>query len=355
MDPTILAVDDDPTILSALTRLLRPDGIRVLTATSGLDAMQVLEEHAPSIGVLISDYSMPGMSGAELLRSARLRWPDITRVLLTGNADMPAAARAVNDGRLSRLYTKPWQPDDLRRAVAEAVEQHRLLVENQRLQADAVEQSARLAQWNEQLEGTVAERTAELQQANETLGQGMLEMVRLLQTFLGWRLPERATQCKDVARLAGRLALLAGLSAEDARRLQVAALVHDIGLVKIPDLLLRRAPAELTLAGRLQYQQHPIVGGRLLNAVEPLADMATWIRSHHERWDGKGYPDGLARTDVPLGSRIIALADGYRQALAEEGGTAPRWRSLQHDAGTYDPDLLALLNDDIRPGRHDRC
>jgi response regulator RpfG family c-di-GMP phosphodiesterase len=140
--------------------------------------------------VLISDYSMPDMNGAELLRGASLRWPDITRVLLTGNADMPAAVLAVNDGRLSRLYTKPWQPDDFRRAVAEALEQHRTLVENQRLQAEAVEQSARLAQWNEQLEGIVVDRTTELQQANETLGHGLLEMFRLLQTFLGWRLPE---------------------------------------------------------------------------------------------------------------------------------------------------------------------
>jgi response regulator RpfG family c-di-GMP phosphodiesterase len=343
----ILAVDDDPSILSALTRLLRPDGLQVLTATSGPDALRVLEESSQSIGVLVSDYSMPGMNGAELMHSVRLRWPDITRVLLTGNADMPAAARAVNDGQLSRLYTKPWQPDDFRRAIAEALEQHRMLLENQRLQVLASAQAVRLEQWNVQLEGQVAQRTTELQNANDTLGRGMLELVRLLQTFLVWRLPERATECQEVARLAGRIAEVAGMSAEDTRRIQVAALVHDIGLLRLQDQLLRRSPKELTLANRLLYQQHPMLGSIVLSAAEPLADMATWIRSHHERWDGKGYPDKLVGPAIPLGARIIALADGYRQAMSEEGGTALRWRSHNRDTGAYDPDLLIMLDNGI--------
>jgi response regulator RpfG family c-di-GMP phosphodiesterase len=340
----ILAVDDDPAILSALTRLLRPDGLQVLTATSGADALHMLEESTQPIGVLISDYSMPGMTGAELLHDVRLRWPDITRVLLTGNADMPAAAKAVNDGQLSRLYLKPWHPDDFRRAIAEALEQHRMLLENQRLQVLATAQGIRLEQWNVQLERQVAERTVELQKANEHLGRGMLELVRLLQTFLVWRLPERATECKDVARFAGRIAEVAGMSAEDARRIQVAALVHDIGLLRLQDHLLRRPPAELTLANRLLYQQHPMVGSMVLSAAEPLADMASWIRSHHERWDGKGYPEQLVGPNIPLGARIIALADGYRLALSEEGGTAPRWRSHNRAAGAYDPDLMMMLD-----------
>ena len=107
---SILAVDDEPSVLEALKRLLRPDGIEVRTASSGAEALLMLEQDAESIGAIVSDYAMPGMTGAELLRISYQRWPDLTRVLLTGNADLEAASRAVNEGQLSRLYTKPWQP-----------------------------------------------------------------------------------------------------------------------------------------------------------------------------------------------------------------------------------------------------
>ncbi|HTD78843.1 MAG TPA: response regulator [Chloroflexota bacterium] len=206
----ILIVDDEPGVLSALSRLLRTDGVRVLTAGGGEDALAVLQEHAGSIGAVLSDYAMPGMNGAELLRAVHMRWPDITRVMLTGNADLPAAARAVNEGQLSRLYTKPWQPDDFRKAVVDALEQHRILVENRRLRslADAQairleQQAARLEQWNHRLEQLVAERTVELEQANAGLHRGLLDSVRLLLTFLERRLPDRANRCREIARLAG--------------------------------------------------------------------------------------------------------------------------------------------------------
>jgi adenylate cyclase len=151
-DSVILAVDDEPAVLAALIRLLRPDGIEVLTADGGAKAISILEECSASISAVVSDYSMPGMNGAEFLRVARLRWPDITRVLLTGNADLPAAARAVNEGQLSRLYTKPWHGDEFRQAIAQALEQHRVLRENHRLRSLAEHQAVRLERWNGRLE-----------------------------------------------------------------------------------------------------------------------------------------------------------------------------------------------------------
>ncbi len=350
---TVLLVDDDQRVLSALTRLLRPDGVGVLSAASGEEALVLLEEHGASIGAVISDYAMPGMNGAELLRAVRLRWPDITRVLLTGNADLPAAAQAVNEGQLSRLYTKPWRPDEFRQAVFQALEQHRLLGENRRLRALADEQAARLEQWNERLEVLVAERSAELERANAGLHQALLDTVRLLLTFLERRLPERAARCRESARLAGRLAERAGLSPDEARRVQVAALVHDIGLMGLPDALLRRSPAELPLAGRLRYEQHAVIGQSMLGAVDQLADMALWIRHHHERWDGQGYPDRLAEAAIPLASRIIAVADGYQEAIRRDGGTATAWRRAHRTSGAFDPELLMLLSDEVE-GRSSR-
>jgi response regulator RpfG family c-di-GMP phosphodiesterase len=347
-DPlTVLFVDDEPAVLSALTRLLRPDGVRVLTAGDGVEALDILDSHAATVGVVMSDYSMPGMNGAELLRSVRERWPDITRVLLTGNADLTAASRAVNEGQLSRLFMKPWQPDQIRQAVTQALDEYRMLAENRRLRTLADAQAERLEHLNQHLERLVIERTSELEHANLQLHRSLLEIVRLLLTSLEHRLPRRAAHCKEVARLAGKLAERAGMGIEAARRVQVAALVHDVGLTALPDAIVRRSPAELSMAARAQYQGHPAVGQRMLSSVAELTDIATWIRHHHERWDGRGYPDRLAGDAIPLAARIIALADGYLEAVGADSGTARRWRDAQKFAGAFDPELLQVLDDEL--------
>ena len=345
---SILAVDDEPAILEAIKRLVRADGIEVRTARSGAEALLMLEQDADSIGAIISDYSMPGMSGAELLRLTYLRWPDMTRVLLTGNADLEAASRAVNEGQLSRLYTKPWQPVEFRQAIAQAVDQFRVLSENRGLRALAEEQAASLAEWNQRLETQVAERTDELEQANASLQKGLLGTVQLLLGMLELRLPERAAGCREVARLAARLAERTGMPKSEIRWVQVAALVHDLGLASLPDALLRRQPAELMLSQRVQYERHPLIGQKMLSRVDELTRLGVWVRHHHERWDGLGYPDRQSGSAIPLPSRIIALADAYIEAAAFETGTAPTWRRTQLTAGAFDPSLLSLLDDEVQ-------
>jgi response regulator RpfG family c-di-GMP phosphodiesterase len=344
---SILAVDDEPAVLEAIKRLLRPDGIDVRTAGGGDEALRLLEQNADSIGVIVSDYAMPEMTGAELLRTTSQRWPDIMRVLLTGNADLDAASRAVNEGHLSRLYTKPWQPAEFRQAIAQALEQHRILSENAKLRALAEEQALRLEQWNRRLETQVAERTAELEQANVGLQKGMLGTVQLLLGMLEQRLPERAARCREVARLAARLAERAFMPRNEIRWVQVAALVHDLGLASLPDSLLRRPAAELLLNQRIQYERHPLIGQKMLSRVEELTRLGTWVRHHHERWDGMGYPDRLVGEAIPLPSRIIAVADAYLEAASLETGKAPMWRRAQLTAGAFDPGLITLLHAEL--------
>src|SRR5260370_21857548 len=148
---------------------------------------------------------------------------------------------------------KPWQPDQIRQAVAQALAEHRMLAENRRLQALADEQAERLAQMNQHLERLVAKRTSELEQANLQLHRSLLEIVRLLLTSLEHRLPRRAAHCKEVARLAGTLAELAGISTEEARRVQVAALIHNGGLTTLHDSIVRRSPSEISISPRAPH------------------------------------------------------------------------------------------------------
>ena len=119
---TALLVDDEPSILAALGRLLRTDDIAVLSAEGAAVGLAILEASADSIDVVICDYDMPGMDGAEFLHLAKLRWPSIPRILLTGKADLPAIARGVNDGEIARLIFKPWNPALLCNEIAQVVD-----------------------------------------------------------------------------------------------------------------------------------------------------------------------------------------------------------------------------------------
>jgi EAL domain-containing protein (putative c-di-GMP-specific phosphodiesterase class I)/CheY-like chemotaxis protein len=123
----VLVVDDEKSVRTAIARLLRSMGVRVYTAGCTDEALATLEAHADDVAVIVSDYAMPGADGGELLRSVRNRWPGISRVMLTGKADLHAASRAVNESRLFRLFAKPWHPRELQEMVAEALEFHRTL------------------------------------------------------------------------------------------------------------------------------------------------------------------------------------------------------------------------------------
>jgi response regulator RpfG family c-di-GMP phosphodiesterase len=147
--------------------------------------------------------------------------------------------------------------------------------------------------------------------------------------------------------LVGRLALLAGLTPEESRSVQVAALLQDVGLIALPDQLLRVGTAGLSASERAHYQRHPVIASETLGGGS-FGQIGAWIRHHHERWDGTGYPDGLAGEDIPKSARVVALATGYIEAVSREGGRAVNWRREQVVNGAFDPSLLGHLESALR-------
>jgi two-component sensor histidine kinase len=183
--------------------------------------------------------------------------------------------------------------------------------------------------------------------AEADLHKEVVETVRLLLSFLERRWPERVAQCRGAARLAARMASSAGLTPEETRGVQVAALLQDVGLIALPDALLRTGSAGLSAAERSLHRQHPLIASETLGG-RGFAHISAWIRHHHERWDGSGYPDGLAGEDIPLPTRILALATGYVEAVTREGGTATNWRREQVSSGAFDPSLIGTLERIVR-------
>ena len=139
---TLLFVDDEEGVLHALRRIFMDENYTILTANSGDKAVRILEEH--QVHLLISDHRMPGMTGAELLKAVRERWPETIRIMLTGYADVNSIMGAVKEGAVYKFITKPWNDEDLRLTVALALQQYLLMHENRHLKDLARQQQAKI-------------------------------------------------------------------------------------------------------------------------------------------------------------------------------------------------------------------
>ena len=356
----VLFVDDEPSILTALKRLFRSDGYTIFTANSGAEALALLETEP--VDVVISDMRMPEMDGAQLLEQIFSRWPDTKRILLTGHADTNATIAAINRGKIWRYVAKPWNDEELKVTVQQALAHRVLLQENARLTALTARQNEELKQLNAGLEQKVAERTTELaaalesaKEAHDQLHHSFMATVHVFSSLIEAREGRLAGHARRVADLARRLAEHLGCTEAEQQTITLAALLHDLGKIGMPDALLMHPFNALSPADRLQMMTHPVIGQQLLMGIEQLSDAARLIRSHHEMMDGTGYPDQLAGLAIPQGARILAVANDYD---ALQSGSLALHPYTPHDAREfvvkqrghrYDPRvvdaLIALLTE----------
>lgn len=313
---TLLFVDDETNILSALRRLFRPLGYNILTAEGGAQGLELLAQH--KVDLVISDMRMPQMDGAQFLEKVREHAPDTVRILLTGYADISSTIAAINKGQIYRYIAKPWEDNDIVLTVRYALEQKDLLREKVRLEELTQQQNAELKELNANLEEKVKARTEELRQtmgflekAHEKLKKSFLTSIRVFSNLMELREGAMAGHSRRVADLARKLALRLGMSETEAQEVMVAALLHDIGKIGLPDNLLHKPFGVLTGDERAAVVKHPVVGQTALMALEQLSGAAKLIRSHHERFDGMGYPDGLLGLAIPMGARVLAIANDY--------------------------------------------
>lgn len=313
---TILCVDDEPNILSALKRLFRPAGYRVLTAGSGAEGLALLG--AEAIDLVISDMRMPEMDGATFLARVRQDWPAVIRILLTGYADIESTVAAINHGEVYRYIAKPWNEHDVLLTVQDALERKMLQAEKQRLERLTQAQNEELKTLNASLEDKVRARTEELKQtntflelANTRLKQGFLTSIRVFSNLIELRQGNIAGHSRRVADLARQIAKHLALPNKEAQDVFVAALLHDVGKIGLPDNLLNKPFSDMNAEEARLWRTHPAKGEQALMALEELRAAAPLIRAHHERYDGQGYPHGLSGEEIPRGARILAAANDY--------------------------------------------
>jgi len=351
-----LFVDDEANILSALKRLFRPLGYRVFTAESGAQGLAVLEREA--VDLVISDMRMPEMNGAQFLEQVRLKWPEVVRILLTGYADIGSTIAAINRGEIYRYIAKPWEDNDVILVVRHALERKRLEQEKRRLEELTHRQNEELRDLNANLEAKVEARTKELRQAmglletaHRKLKENFLISIKVFSNLIELREGAMAGHSRRAAEHARNLAQHMGLKDAEAQDVLFAALLHDIGKIGLPDRLLYKPFVSLTGEERTEVVKHPATGEAALMALENLRGAARLIRSHHERHDGMGFPDGLVGAEIPLGARILAVANDYDALqngtlLAKRVSGAEAQRFLIEGKGRrYDPQVVDAFID----------
>lgn len=333
---SLLFVDDEPNVLSALRRLFRGTGCRIQTCNSAAEALVLLERE--SVDLVISDMRMPEMNGAQLLERVFARWPETKRILLTGYADAAETIAAINRGKIWRYVSKPWNDEELVLTVQQALAHRSLMQENARLTQLTQIQNDELKTLNTGLEQKVAERTDQLrrallslERAHKALKTEFLNSVKVFSSLvelrgghLGIRLSGHGRRVAEHARILARRMELVEDAVQDV---MFAGLLHDIGKIGLRDELLDMPFNSLPPEARSEVMSHPVVGQNLLMGIAELKGAAQLIRSHHEHFDGSGFPDGLAGPQIAPGARILSVANDYD---ALQVGTLTQ-RSLKED------------------------
>ena len=326
MPVKVLLVDDEENILASLRRLMLDEEFEVLTANSGREGLALLETET-DIGLIISDQRMPAMTGVEFLMQARQLAPEALRILLTGYADINATIDAINKGGASRYITKPWNDEDLLQTVRDAVQKYLLIQENRRLAQVVNRQNEELKEWNSRLKERVLGQTAQIRKQNEGLNvlntklkSNYQNVIVAFSGLLELRDRTARSHSRNVRDLAVGAARALDLPEEEVESIDVGALLHDIGEIGIPEAVLGKPVDHMSQEELTLYRQHPVRGQTAIDLIEDLRKTGSLIRHHHENFDGSGFPDGLRETAIPLGARIISMADFIDTSIGRIGG-----------------------------------
>jgi len=310
--PKILLVDDEGDILQSLRRLLRKK-FEMTTTVDPEEALRHLEQD--TYAILLSDQRMPTMEGTELMAKAREISPDTVRIILTGYADINAATDAINQGGVYRFLQKPWNDAELLATLSQAADHFALVKENTRLQALTEKQNDKLKAFNRSMQAKIVERTKQISQLNEVLSNAFRGTTQMLAKLAEMHSLVMSNHGERVASLSKEIGTRMGLSDRELHQLEVAATLHDIGKIGMRPALLRKHYSVLSAEEKATLLAHATDGETLVKMVPHLQEAALLIRHHHERFEGKGFPDKLFGRKIPLGSRIIAAVNAYDNAL----------------------------------------
>jgi putative two-component system response regulator len=342
----VLVVDDEPQVQQLIARILERHGFRCELAASADEARELLESRAESFQLMLCDVNMPGESGLELLSSTLASHPEVAALMVTGADDPKMAENAIELGAFGYL-TKPFRPNELMINIVNALHRRRLEMEN-RAHRTMLENAV------ETRTAALSEAVSRLQRSEQELRTHQEETVRRLSSMAELRDLETGRHLERMSSYCALIAERFGFDHERVELMRIASPMHDVGKIGIPDNILLK-PSTLTHEEREVMQQHTVIGYQILSGSDAeiltLAALLAW--THHERFDGSGYPRQLVGEEIPLEGRIAAVADVfdaltsdriYRPAFnVEEAVTMMREQRGAH----FDPEVLDRFLDSM--------
>lgn len=311
----ILLVDDEADNLALLYRTLRGT-YNLEKTTSPLQALEILKEK--KFELVISDHKMPEMDGVEFLKRVQLEHPHVMRILLTAYSDANILIDAINYAKIYRYVKKPFNPDELQLIVSSALEYYQLKHDNDKLIADL----------KELFSGTI---------------KAIMEALDAKDSFTSGR-------SKRITYYSVQIAKQLGLSSIDVGKIELAGMLHDIGMIGVSDDILYKID-ELSQEEYNEIKKHITYSVKILEDIKQLKDVVEIIKFHHEKHDGTGYPHGISGEDIPIGSRIIAIADAFdsiisNRAYREKTDIKMALDKIKEASGTqFDPIIVKAFED----------
>lgn len=325
---SVLVVDDDESICLLLDAKLKSAGYESRYCTRGAEALELICRHP--FDAIISDLNMPGVTGFDLLEATVRYLPHAAFLMATGVNDISIGIAAMKKGAADYLL-KPFQLDAVMLSLERALGIKQL--------------EAKLENYRNHLEDIVEERTQQLDAALRRIEQTYDETLEALGAALDMRDTGTAGHSRRVTLYSLEIAKVMGCSKEQLKQLTWASALHDIGKIGILDSILLKT-GKLTPEEIANMQMHVQIGYKLLGQITFLAPAAQLILAHHERFDGKGYPQGLRGEEIPLGARIFAVADTLDAIMSDlpyRNGRpiAAARRAIQEESGTqFDPEVV---------------
>jgi response regulator RpfG family c-di-GMP phosphodiesterase len=324
----VLVVDDEPAVCSVLSEGLSREGYECQTCLSGEEALKLMQQK--SFDVVITDLRMPGMSGLGFLEKAHQEYPRSAFLMVTGEDDIRQGIQAMKLGAVDYLL-KPIELEAVAVSVQRALESKRMELE--------------LENYRRNLEVMVEQRTKQLQAAMRRIEMTYDETLEALGRALDLRDAETAGHSQRVSRYSLEIAKALGCSAEQLKQIARGSYLHDIGKIGIPDAILLKE-GKLDADETAVMQTHARIGYDMVSRIAFLAGAAEIVLTHQERYDGTGYPQGLVGEEIPLGSRIFAVADTldamtsdrpYRRALPFSAAKA---EIIRESGRQFDPEVV---------------
>ncbi len=309
---TLLIVDDEARILSALKETLERQGFHVVACSQPTKALELVRQRP--FGVIVSDHLMPGMTGLEFLVECRRIQPLATRILVTAVLSLPTIVEAINRGEIYRFIAKPWLREELIATMRNASNRYELLHQNDRLLQETSRLNMELTRANTALAAQVnelEEQRKSLDTANRQLAESYERSMELCSRILATYDPFLAGQTRALVEIVRQLIKAENYNDDERHVLMTSAWFCDLGLIGVSRELMRtfrQAPERLSERELETIHSHPIYSQTLVSHVDPRAAVGETVRAHHERFDGHGFPDGLAGSSIPWTARCLAVA-----------------------------------------------